>query len=98
MQRTGQDMAFGSNEVKQAYEQFMKKTTAAFSRMIAGVATSSDQVAETIYEAATDGSDRLRYLIGDDARGFVKARYGEKGEKADEEYLATLRKYFDYGA
>lgn len=91
-------MAFGSEEVKQAYEPFMKKTSAAFGRMIAGATTSSEEVAEKIYEAATDGSDRLRYLIGDDARGFITARYGEKGEKADEEYLVAMRKYFDYGA
>ncbi|WP_245508244.1 MULTISPECIES: hypothetical protein [unclassified Rhizobium] len=35
--------------------------------------TSSD-VAKVVYEAATDGKDQLRYLVGDDARGFVKAR------------------------
>lgn len=41
--------------------------------MAAGSTMSSDGVAQVIYGAATDGRDQLRYLVGDDARGFVKA-------------------------
>jgi hypothetical protein len=33
----------------------------------------SDAVAQILYDAATDGTDQLRYLVGDDSRGFIKA-------------------------
>ena len=51
---------------------------------------SSDDVAGVIYDAATDGTDRLRYLVGDDARGFVKARR----EMSEEGYIAFMRGQF----
>jgi short-subunit dehydrogenase len=93
--RTGQEMPRGSEEVEKAYDEFNKKTAAAFGRMVAGSVTSSDEVAQTIFEAATDGTDRLRYFVGNDARGFLKIRYGEKGERAAEEYITAMRKYFE---
>ena len=93
--RTRQEMPQGSDEVKQAYEDFNKKTTAAYGRMIAGSMTSADQVAQTIFEAATDGTDKLRYFIGNDARGFLKVRYGKNAEQTAEEYITAMRKYFD---
>jgi hypothetical protein len=51
---------------------------------------SSDDVAGVIVEAATDGSDRLRYLIGDDSRGFIKARR----ELSEPDYIAFMRAHF----
>jgi hypothetical protein len=48
-------------------------------------------VAEVIYQAATDGSDRLRCLVGNDTRGFIKARY----EMADQVYLMFMRSHFE---
>ena len=59
-----------------------------------GSATSSVQVAQTFFEAATDGSDKLRYIIGEDARGFLKTRYGERREKTDEEYVTYFEKTY----
>lgn len=37
-------------------------------------------VAETIFEAATDGSDRLRYLVGEDAKAYVAQLESLDGE------------------
>jgi hypothetical protein len=51
---------------------------------------SSIEVAGVVYGAATDGTDRLRYLVGDDARGFVKARRGN----TEEPYIAFMRQHF----
>ena len=56
------------------YDAFVAATNQAFDRMRAARMMSSDEVAQVVFEAATDGSDRLRYLVGDDARGFVRAR------------------------
>ena len=86
----------GTDEVKEAYAPFLKKASAAFGRMVANAKTSSEQVGRTIFEAASDGTDRLRYFIGEDSKGFLEAKFGEKGIKADEEYIASMRKYFDY--
>ncbi|WPV64755.1 SDR family oxidoreductase [Chitinophaga sp. LS1] len=42
--------------------------------------TTATQVAEVIYEAATDGTSRLRYLAGEDAKAFMQVRMsGEEG-------------------
>jgi NAD(P)-dependent dehydrogenase (short-subunit alcohol dehydrogenase family) len=58
------------------YQPFIQRSTEAFSRMSAGRLIDSGDVARVVYEAATDGSDRLRYLVGNDTRGFFKARAG----------------------
>ena len=50
----------------------------------------ANDVARAIYDAATDGTDRLRYPIGDDSRGFVKARR----TLPDEDYVAFMRARF----
>ena len=44
-------------------------------------------VADVIYEAATDGTVKLRYVAGDDAKGILDAR----SKITDEEYYAMIR-------
>lgn len=34
----------------------------------------AEPVADTIFEAATDGKSQLRYLVGTDAEGLIEAR------------------------
>ena len=46
--------------------------------------------AETIYEAATDGSDRLRYLVGEDAKTWASMLAGMDGEQ----YFANMSAMF----
>lgn len=75
----------------EVYGPWAQKTIGQYGKMAAGVTISSDDVAKVIYEAATDGSDKLRYLIGNDTRGFVKARYESKN---DDEYMAYMRPFF----
>ena len=41
---------------------------------LTGDAIGPERVAETIYEAALDESDRLRYLVGDDSEQWYAAR------------------------
>jgi NAD(P)-dependent dehydrogenase (short-subunit alcohol dehydrogenase family) len=72
------------------YQPFIQRSTEAFSRMSAGRLIDSGDVARVVYEAATDGSDRLRYLVGNDTRGFIKAR----AELQDQEYVDLLRSHF----
>lgn len=72
------------------YDAFVERTHAAFAAMRGARSLNSDDVAAIIVEAATDGSDRLRYLIGDDSRGFVRARR----ERADQDYVNFMRSHF----
>ncbi|CAO3431535.1 SDR family oxidoreductase [Azospirillum doebereinerae] len=72
------------------YDAFSRNTSAAFARMTAARAMSAQDVAEAILAAATDGTDRLRYPVGDDSRGFLKARRG----MTDEDYVAFMRAHF----
>jgi NAD(P)-dependent dehydrogenase (short-subunit alcohol dehydrogenase family) len=72
------------------YEKFAKSTSEAFARMSAARSTTSEDVAKVIHEAATDGTDRLRYLVGDDARGFIRAWDG----MSNQDYVAFMRSRF----
>ena len=70
-------------------EQFAKEVSSR-TTMTAARATSADDVAQVIYSAATDGTDQLRYLIGDDSRGFIKARR----EMSHQDYVDFMRPRF----
>ncbi|KAJ7031529.1 short-chain dehydrogenase reductase SDR [Mycena alexandri] len=74
-----------------SYDGFKTHIGESFRKMVAGASVSSIDVAETIRTAATDGTDQLRYFIGNDARGFVKARYESN---SDAEYMEHMRSYF----
>lgn len=49
-------------------------------------------VAEVIYEAAIDGTNKLRYTAGKDAELFL----GSKNNITDEEYLVNVKKNLDF--
>lgn len=72
------------------YDAFVARTNEAFAGMMAASTMTSDDIAAVIHEAATDGTDRLRYLVGDDARGFVRARR----TLDDQAYIEFMRARF----
>ncbi|OSQ35748.1 SDR family oxidoreductase [Thalassospira mesophila] len=82
---------FSKTESLSDYQDFVEKMNAAFAKMAGGRLMDSDYVAGFVEQAVTDGSSRLRYYVGDDARGFVDARL-HKGEDA---YIAHMHRYFD---
>jgi len=49
-------------------------------------------VAKTIYEAATDGTTQLRYIIGADAHFFID----KKAQAEDQDFVNQIREYFIY--
>jgi NAD(P)-dependent dehydrogenase (short-subunit alcohol dehydrogenase family) len=73
-----------------SYDEFVQATKRSFENMIAARAQSAEAVANVIYEAMTDGRTQLRYLVGDDARGFVRARR----ELSEESYEQYMRAFF----
>ena len=72
------------------YDAFLARTNAQFSAMLEASNMSAADVAALIYAALTDGTQRLRYLIGDDARGFVNARR----TLSEEDYMDFMRARF----
>lgn len=89
-ERQAADRAMALDPSLSDYQPFVAKTDAAFAAMGAARVQSSDDVAEVLFTAATDGSDQLRYLSGDDARGFIKA--WDRLPNAD--YVAFMRAKF----
>jgi hypothetical protein len=77
------------------YADFMQKTWKLFAGMMEemknGGTTSAEEVAGVVFEAATDGKTKLRYYVGADSSGVVKAKHESK---TDEEYLAFARSKF----
>jgi NAD(P)-dependent dehydrogenase (short-subunit alcohol dehydrogenase family) len=73
------------------YDEYAAKVGAAMARMPAPQLVPSEDVAATIFEASTDGSDRLRYLVGNDVRGFIEAW----GSLPRDDYAAFMRSRFD---
>lgn len=66
---------------------------AAYSKVTAGMMenlTSAGEVAEGVYLAVTDGTDTLRYAVGEDAKGWIKARTS----MSDPEYIKHMRNLF----
>ncbi|MEO6687152.1 MAG: SDR family oxidoreductase [Dyadobacter sp.] len=52
--------------------------------------STAEQIAEVVYEAATDGTDQLRYIAGNDAKSF----YAMRKQLSDEEFMASAKKRF----
>jgi NAD(P)-dependent dehydrogenase (short-subunit alcohol dehydrogenase family) len=85
-QRSGQE--FSSITTPSDYDPFITGAAAIFDqlRQNRGLAT-SEVVAEVIYNAATDGTDQLRYVATDDIKPFVEKRRGS----SEAEYMAFMR-------
>ena len=58
------------------YQPTVESVLTAFSAMTAQGGAPATGVAEAIFDAATDGTARLRYVVGDDAAGMLAAREG----------------------
>jgi len=72
------------------YDYFVDGANQADAKLVAARSMSSGDFAKVVYDAATDGADRLRYLVGDDSRGFIRA----KQEMSDQYYVEFMRSQF----
>ncbi|RQO30821.1 short-chain dehydrogenase/reductase [Taibaiella sp. KBW10] len=73
------DFAGRSLDVTQheAYQEVFEKIYAVFTDPERRSAYSSaEQIAEVVYEAATDGKQQLKYIAGEDAKGYFALRNG----------------------
>lgn len=79
-----------AKEAPAEYADFLTRVQTIFAAQHGKSTLEASRVAQTIEEAATDGTDRLRYLVGDDTRGFVNARMAME----EEDYIAFMRETF----
>lgn len=82
----GRSLDLASSE---GYEQMTQSMMAGFQSMME-TASSAEQIAEVVYEAATDNKTKLRYVAGEDA----KALYAQRLEQGDEIFREQLGKQF----
>jgi NAD(P)-dependent dehydrogenase (short-subunit alcohol dehydrogenase family) len=91
-QRMAREKAAGAAPAD--YADFVARTSAIFATMQAARKTTADDVARVIFDAATDGSSRFRYFVGEDVGDLVQA----KREKSDQDYIHFMRARFSAGA
>jgi NAD(P)-dependent dehydrogenase (short-subunit alcohol dehydrogenase family) len=73
-----------------AYEKITQSMVANTEAFMEQSASTPEQIAEVVYEAATDGKIKLRYVAGEDA----KALYAQRLELGDETFREILGKQF----
>ena len=72
------------------YDVFISHTAKLFESLREQRLSTSDDVARVIFDAASDGTDRLRYLATQDIESMVQARRGT----TEESYMALMRERF----
>lgn len=70
---TASAQVFASNPALTDYNAFSEAALAKLGQMGENV-SSAEQVADEILVAATDNSDQFRYIVGEDAKGWIDAR------------------------
>lgn len=72
-----------------AYEQWMEKLQQAWDTQSAHW-SDPEQIAEVVFEAATDGKDQLRYFAGEDAKSI----YEQRQQMGDEAFRKRVNELF----
>lgn len=72
------------------YADYLKKMDEIFKGIYSGGGSTADDVAATVFKAASDGSHVLRYVIGSDLQPLIDIRNGG----TDESYMNVLRNTF----
>jgi len=80
---SGRSLETGSHD---AYKQLEAKMFEGIDGMMQNAST-AEKIAEVVYEAATDGKDRVRYIAGEDA----KAIYARELQLGTEEMRKEIR-------
>ena len=83
---TGRSLDIGNDETLIEYQPLIAKFLAATQVMFSNASPAS-LVAGVIYEAATDGTDQLRYTAGEDAKTLIESRK----QADDATFIAGMR-------
>jgi NAD(P)-dependent dehydrogenase (short-subunit alcohol dehydrogenase family) len=71
------------------YEPFLRGLAKNMEGMRQAAKATAADVAEAVFAAATDGTDRLRYVVTEDIKDLVRLRH----EASEERYMAFVREY-----
>lgn len=71
-----------------AYDKFVVAAGKMFDKMKGMELVTSEQVAEVIYQATTDSTDTLRYIVGNDD---FKSRISARATMPDQDYLNAIK-------
>lgn len=88
---SGRSFVFSNEGNIKAYEPFVKILTKALENQDTSNNQSPEDVAELIYQAATDGKDTLRYISGEGAKHLLQSRYSKQ---QDDEFVENMRKNY----
>jgi hypothetical protein len=83
--RSGAEAA--QNDAVAKYDALVAHTQTVFAGLRAARLATEESVTQVIYDAATEGTDRLRYVATEDIKPLVKARR----ESSEEDYIAFMR-------
>lgn len=86
---TGRSLDFSNDESMTEYQPIVGKLMAATQEMF-GQASPASVVAGVIYEAATDGTDQLRYAAGEDAKAIIAQRQ----QANDAAFMSVIKSQF----
>jgi NAD(P)-dependent dehydrogenase (short-subunit alcohol dehydrogenase family) len=75
------------------YAPFIEATRKTYAKMLTAAKTDTPDVAEVIFTAATDGTNKLRYFIGVDNPPLIKARR----EMSEEDFIRFVRATYSGG-
>lgn len=81
---------FAVDESLTDYQSYLQHMDEVFKGIYSGGAASANDVATTVFNAATDESDTLRYVIGEDLIPLIDIRNGG----TDENYMDVLKSTF----
>ncbi len=87
-QRSGSEAV--ENGASPDYDRFIAHTSTVFEGLRNVRLATEEDVAKVIYQAATDGTNRLRYVATEDIKPMVKARR----ETSEDEYIAFMQARF----
>ena len=88
---SGRSLDFSNNETMLEYQSLVKKVQSNFPKVLYRM-SQPDDVAKIIFESVTDGTDKLRYKVGEDAYDFLSER---ARSDSDELFLSRIKNRFD---
>lgn len=88
--------AFDNKNIEE-YKPIVDQITELMKAAAQGIGSEPSVVAEVIYEAATDGTNTLRYSAGEDAKQLMALRnkYPDEGYYTSEEFQAIMKENFN---
>ncbi|OCK85536.1 short-chain alcohol dehydrogenase [Lepidopterella palustris CBS 459.81] len=88
--QTAMAMVLAEPTLTPVYGEYIEKAMKKYQSMDVSGSVSAEEVANVIINAATDGTDKLRYLVRWDEHGFVKAHYESKSDEKSITYMRSF--------